>query len=74
MGMFVRIIGIARATMKIGMVNLAYNISRYVWHEKKAAIAWGDVRPAAMSPATWRHIHKSARSTRQNLTFNADLP
>ena len=39
MGMFVRTIGIARATMKIGMVNLAYNISRYVWHEKKAASA-----------------------------------
>ena len=39
MGMFVRTIGIARATMKIGMINLAYNISRYVWHEKKAAIA-----------------------------------
>jgi transposase, IS5 family len=28
MGMFVRTIGIARATMKIGMINLAYNISR----------------------------------------------
>ncbi len=39
MGMFVRTIGIARAIMKIGMVNLAYNISRYVWHEKKAASA-----------------------------------
>ncbi len=26
--------------MKIGMVNLAYNISRYVWHEKKAAISF----------------------------------
>ncbi|MBM7329503.1 hypothetical protein JS562_41590 [Agrobacterium sp. S2] len=38
MGMFVRTIGIARATMKIGMINLAYN-SRYVWHEHKAAIA-----------------------------------
>ncbi|EEY24727.1 predicted protein [Brucella sp. F5/99] len=40
MGMFVRTIGIARAAMKIGMVNLAYNISRYVWHEKKAAISF----------------------------------
>ncbi len=39
MGMFVRTIGIARASMKIGMINLAYNISRYVWHERKAAIA-----------------------------------
>jgi len=29
----------ARATMKIGMANLAYNITRYVWHEKTAASA-----------------------------------
>jgi len=39
MGLFVRTIGIARATMKIGMANLAYNITRYAWHEKKAAAA-----------------------------------
>jgi IS5 family transposase len=39
MGLFVRTIGIARATMKIGMANLAYNITRYVWHEKRAAAA-----------------------------------
>ena len=50
MGMFVRTIGIARATMKIGMVNLAYNISRYVGHEKKAASASGDARRAAINP------------------------
>ena len=37
MGLSVRTIGIARATMKIGMANLAYNITRYVWHEKSAA-------------------------------------
>jgi len=37
MGLFVRTIGIARATMKIRMANLAYNITRYVWHEKQAA-------------------------------------
>jgi hypothetical protein len=39
MGLFIRTIGIARATMKIGMANLPYNITRYVWHEKKAAAA-----------------------------------
>jgi hypothetical protein len=39
MGMCVRTIGIPRATMKISMVNLAYNINRYIWHEKKAASA-----------------------------------
>lgn len=39
MGLFVRTIGIARATMKIGMANLAYSITRYVWHEIKVAAA-----------------------------------
>jgi IS5 family transposase len=32
-GMFVRTIGIDRAAMKIGMVNLVYNFSRLVWLE-----------------------------------------
>lgn len=37
MGLFVRTIGRARAAMKIGMANLAYNFRRLVWHERKAA-------------------------------------
>ena len=32
-GLFVRTIGIARAKLKIGMVNLVYNLSRLVWLE-----------------------------------------
>jgi IS5 family transposase len=39
MGLFVRTIGIARATSKIGMVNLAYNLTHYVWHEGRTATA-----------------------------------
>ena len=39
MGLFVRTIGIARARTKIGMVNLAYNLTRYVWHEGRTASA-----------------------------------
>ena len=31
MGLMVRTIGIARARVKIGMANLAYNIRRFVW-------------------------------------------
>ena len=31
MGLIVRTIGIARARVKIGMANLAYNIRRFVW-------------------------------------------
>jgi transposase, IS5 family len=36
-GKFVRTIGIARARVKIGMMNLAYNMRRLVWLERMAA-------------------------------------
>ena len=39
MGLFVRTIGIARARTKIGMVNLAYNFTRYAWHERRTVSA-----------------------------------
>jgi IS5 family transposase len=38
-GLFVRTIGIARAKLKIGMVNLVYNFARLVWLEGRAAPA-----------------------------------
>lgn len=34
-----RTIGIDRATVKIGMANLAYNMLRYVFHEGRRAAA-----------------------------------
>ena len=37
MGLFVRTIGIARARTRIGMANLAYNLTRFVWHQGRAA-------------------------------------
>lgn len=39
MGLFVRTIGITRARTKIGMANLAYTLSRYVWHQGRTAPA-----------------------------------
>ena len=39
MNIFVRTIGIARARVKIGMANLAYNMQRFVWHEGRRAPA-----------------------------------
>jgi transposase, IS5 family len=39
MGLFVRTIGIVRARAKIGMANLAYNLTRYVWQEGRSAPA-----------------------------------
>ena len=38
-GLFIRTIGIARATTKIGLANLAYNVRRYLWITGKAATA-----------------------------------
>ena len=39
MKLFIRTIGINRATVKIGMANIAYNMLRYVFHEGKRASA-----------------------------------
>lgn len=39
MGLSVRTIGLARAKARIGMVNLAYNLRRFVWLEGKTAPA-----------------------------------
>lgn len=39
MGLIVRTIGIARARIKIGMTNLAYNFQRLAWREGRAAPA-----------------------------------
>ena len=38
-GLFIRTIGIARARVKIGMANLAYNIGRLVWQERRRGLA-----------------------------------
>ena len=39
MALVVRTIGIARARVKIGLANLAYNMQRFVWLSSKAAPA-----------------------------------
>jgi transposase, IS5 family len=39
MGLFVRTIGLARATTKIGLANLVYNMRRLIWLESTAALA-----------------------------------
>ncbi|MDE2570136.1 MAG: IS5 family transposase [Sphingomonadales bacterium] len=39
MGLFIRTIGIARARIKIGMANLAYNFQRLIWLEGRTAPA-----------------------------------
>ena len=38
-GLFVRTIGIARAKVKIGLANIAYNVTRLIWLETRPAAA-----------------------------------
>jgi transposase, IS5 family len=39
MGLFVRTIGLARATIKIGLANLTYNMRRLLWLDRQPALA-----------------------------------
>lgn len=39
MGLFVRTIGIDRARIEIGMVNLVYNLNRFAWHRRQSVPA-----------------------------------
>jgi hypothetical protein len=38
MGLFIRTIGIERAKAKITLANLAFNIHRLIFHERRAAM------------------------------------
>jgi len=38
-GLFVRTIGVARATVKIGLANIAYNVTRLIWLRTRSAHA-----------------------------------
>jgi hypothetical protein len=39
MGLFIRTIGIKRAEAKITLANLAYNMNRLIFHERRVAMA-----------------------------------
>jgi IS5 family transposase len=39
MGLVIRTIGLKRAEARIGLANLAYNLQRYLFHERRAAQA-----------------------------------
>ena len=39
MGLFVRTIGLERAQAKISFANMAYNLQRLIFHERRAAMA-----------------------------------
>jgi hypothetical protein len=66
MGLVVRTIGIARATIKIGMANLVYNFQRLAWLEASCASTQNHhlqsvpTRKSADQPETAAH-HPLAR-------------
>jgi len=39
MGLVIRTIGIARATVKIGLANIVYNMKRAIWLTDRLAVA-----------------------------------
>lgn len=39
LGLIIRTVGLKRAEAKIGLTNLAYNLQRYLFHERRAAQA-----------------------------------
>ena len=47
MGLVVRTIGIARATVKIGLANIAYTMKRAVWLTGRVATALSQSLPSA---------------------------
>ncbi|OAG75714.1 transposase [Acetobacter malorum] len=38
-GLFVRTVGITRATMRIGLANIVYNMRRFIFLERISAVA-----------------------------------
>ncbi len=62
MGLAVRSIGIARARVKIGLVNLACNIRRFVWLTGKIVSAWR--RPRVCRRTTPRNQRPSRHGRR----------
>jgi hypothetical protein len=70
MGLFVRTIGLARARLKIGLANLAYNMRRFVWlrDRRRARVRnMGDGMAAALQATTYGtqqgHISPCAKTS-----------
>ena len=70
MGLVVRCIGLARATAKITLANLAYNVRRLAWIEGRAVHVWQDPRRARVAarrnspsrpPAPMLRLYQEAR-------------
>jgi len=62
MVLVVRTIGIARATIKIGMANLVYNFQRLAWLESRIASVWHRSAPKGRPTTHKSPINPAERS------------
>ena len=67
MGLFIRTIGIARATTKIGMANLVYNIKRFIFLHKSPSHDRLVLRKATIQLITNCDQAKSSRFPRTSV-------
>jgi hypothetical protein len=67
MGLFVRTIGLARATAKIGFANLVYNMRRLLWLERQTV----RLTPPAGSPAPSRPLQGNTAQDEGDLIRSA---
>lgn len=74
MGLVIRTIGMARAKVKIGMANLAYNVPRFVWLQRKHVIARGKRALGARLAAHPRLWNAPARGANASKPDSATIP
>jgi len=74
MGLFIRTIGLARATTKIGLANLVYNIKRMVWLNHQRWIAAPPARPRVRDTAAAARGLFTAASDQLNTAHPARKP
>ena len=72
MGLFVRTIGIARARTKIGMANLTYNLTRFVWHQGQTGHLQKPVRFQRIDDSLSRYRRRGWIVTREPGLFDVD--
>jgi IS5 family transposase len=69
MGLFIRTIGIARARIKIGRDNLAYNFQRLAWLKGRGVPAWPENGATSGAPA-----QKTEETKPETLPLKAQRP
>ena len=67
MGLFVRTIGLGQSRTRMGFANLAYSFRRFVFHERRAAVACVCSRAPKRGPIP--RIRDAGRAVRRPVGF-----